>query len=234
MARRFSDEPINLIHRIPTPEQLASARPLNRSWNQVIAETVATYVRTTADMIAQVTGICRMTQAKVEAGRGPTDHPDEFSAAPATDSSAPFDAGANESTVIDQPIEAAARPGSQEDMNPSQSVPTPTAVQPEEVAELRAYLLSQQQDIARLSVQIQELKSLVVSQQQVLLCLGKELESRPVSPLMQGVASAAPKRNRPVRQKPMVKDKAAAAAEKEDLNRSSLSFWPGPARRPEL
>jgi hypothetical protein len=32
----------------------------------------------------------------------------------------------------------------------------------------------------------------------------------------------------------MVKDKAAAAAEKEDLNRSSLSFWPGPARRPEL
>jgi hypothetical protein len=234
MSRRFSDEPINLIHRIPTPEQLASARPLNRSWGQVIAETATTYVRTAVGMLAQVTGIRRMRQAKGEADSGSNDRLGELSAAPATDNPARFDAGvgAKESTVIDQPIEAASDPRSQEDVSLLQSVSTSTLVQPEEVAELRAYLLRQQQDIARLSVQIQELKSLVVSQQQVLVCLGKELESRPVSPLMQGVASAAPKRNRPVRQKPMVKDKAAA--QKEDLNRSSLSFWPGPARRPEL
>ena len=35
MSRRFSDEPINLIHRIPTPEQLLeAARPSKRAWHR--------------------------------------------------------------------------------------------------------------------------------------------------------------------------------------------------------
>jgi hypothetical protein len=231
MSRRFSDEPINLIHRIPTAEQLASARPLNRSWRQVIADTAAIYVRATADMIAQVTGIGRMPQAKVEGNDAPNDRLDELAVGPAADILTPVEAGVRASHVIDQPSETAACPRSQEDGTPAQSPSTPAVVQPEEVAELRAYLLSHQQDIARLSAQIQELKSLFVSQQQVLVCLGKELDSRPLSPLMQEGDSAAPKRNRPVRQKPMVKDKAAA--QKEDLNQS-LGFWPRPAGRPEL
>lgn len=231
MSRRFNDEPINLIHRIPSPELLASARPLKRSWGQVIAETAATYMRATADLIVKMTGIVRVPEPKVEANGAPNDHLDELAAEPTTQILTSSETGMGESNVVDRPIEAAAGPGGREDVTSPRSISASAVVQPEEVAELRAYLLSQQQDIARLSAQIQELKSLVVSQQQVLVCLGKELESRSLSPLMQGVASAAPKRNRAVRQKPMAKDKASA--QKESLDRS-LSFWPGPARRPEL
>jgi hypothetical protein len=81
----------------------------------------------------------------------------------------------------------------------------PTGNQVEEVAELRAYLLSQQQDIARLAEQVQELKSLVVSQRQVLVYLGKELETGSLSRMTGGIASAVAKPNRPVRPKVVVK-----------------------------
>jgi hypothetical protein len=107
-------------------------------------------------------------------------------------------------------------------VNSPQSVAPPAAVQPEEVAELRAYLFSQQQDIAHLSAQIQELKSLVVSQQQVLVYLGKELEGSSLSSMKAGVASAPAKRNRPVREKLVIKDKQVV--QKDAPNPSSLSL----------
>jgi len=232
MSRRFSDEPINLIHRIPTPEQLASARPAKRSLGQAIVETAAIYVRVAADAITRVTRIDRTPQVIAGTGSAAEDRFEEFAGVPTSDSLASPGTGAKASPAVGKPIEAVTDPSSREDLNSPPSVSIPTVVQPEEVAELRAYLLSQQQDIARLSAQIQELQSLVVSQQQVLVHLGKELEAGSLSPLMGGIASGAPKRSRPVRQKPITKDKAVAR--QEDQKRSSLRLWPASPRRPDL
>ncbi|MGQ0667435.1 MAG: hypothetical protein ACT4O4_10395 [Nitrospiraceae bacterium] len=232
MSRRFSDEPINLIHRIPTPEQLASARPAKRSFGQAIVEAAASYVRAAADTITRVTRVDRTTQVTAGTDSAAEDRLEECAGEPTPENLASPGTGAKASPGVGEPIETVTDPFSREDFNPPPSVSISAVVQPEEMAELRAYLLSQQQDIARLSAQIQELKSLVVSQQQVLVHLGKELEAGTLSPLMGGIASAAPKRSRPVRRKPITKDKAVA--QQEDQNRSSLGLWPASPRRPDL
>jgi hypothetical protein len=233
MSRRFSDEPINLIHRIPTPEQLASARPTKRSFSQAIIDTVVSYVRSAVDAIVGGSRVDRSPQAMACGDSLSQDRLDECAGEPVPDSPVPSDAEATEPAMAAQLIETAAASPVREEVTVPPSASMPVVVQQEEVAELRAYLLSQQQDIVHLSAQIHELKSLVVSQQQVLLYLGKELEAGAVSSLTEGVASAAPKRNRPVRQKPIMKDKAVVRQE-DDPKRSSLGLWPGSTHRPDL
>jgi DNA-binding PucR family transcriptional regulator len=196
MSRRFSDEPINLIHRIPTPDQLLeAARPSKRSWGQAMMESVSAWAKSTLAAIRQRAGsggVNYRTTAGSGASydAGPKTHASERSACPAVQS---------------EPVHRAEVSGA--------------AVQPEEVAELRAYILSQQQDIARLSAQLQEVKSMVLSQQQVLLYMGKELEAAPAP--MTGVASAPAKRSRALRDKPYSKEKAAP---RQDLQNPSLSL----------
>lgn len=109
--------------------------------------------------------------------------------------------------------------GSFENVQPGPGSPG-AIVQPEEVAELRAYILSQQHDIARLSAQVQELKSLLISQQQVLAYLGKDFESVPTT-ARTGVASAPAKRNRAGRDKPFAKE---TAVPRKDAQNPSLSL----------
>ena len=221
MSRRFSDEPINLIHRIPTPEQLSAARPSNRSFSQTLVELGAVCVRGLAEAFAQVTRLGRrMTPAMVGAKTATQSRLDEHTLEPLAGTVERFDERLEQSDMVREWPKAVAASSSQRDMNPPRSAAPPVAVQPEEVAELRAYLLSQQQDIARLSVQIQELKSLAVSQQQVLAYLGEELEVSTVSPMSAGVASAPAKRNRSVRQNPGMKDKAVPrkGTQKPSLN----------------
>lgn len=201
MSRRFSDEPINLIHRIPTPEQLlAAARPSKRSWGQAVIETAAGWAQGLAVAIRQITG-SRGTAEIAMSGQAATQQPD----------------------VMEHVRQRSASPGVPRQPMSTAAVAQPArpfdaAVQPEEVAELRAYILSQQQDIARLSAQLQELKSMVVSQQQVLVYMGKELEA---APTMTGVASAPAKRNRAVREKPYAKEKAVP---RQDVHNPSLSL----------
>lgn len=233
MARRFSDEPINLIHRIPTPEQLASARPVKRSFGHAIVERAATYVRTATEVITRVIRMPRGPQSKVGLDDPSETSRDELAHEPAPERlDPPASTGGKESEGCGQRVAAVTASTSQEGAAAASSASIQTVVQPEEVAELRAFLLAQQQDIARLSAQIQELKGLVVSQQQVLVYLGKELEAGSLSPLTGGVAAGAPKRGRPVRQKPMMKDRAVV--QKEDSKRSSLGLWPASTRRPDL
>ncbi|WP_053381891.1 hypothetical protein [Nitrospira moscoviensis] len=206
MSRRFSDEPINLIRRIPTPEQLSAARPSKRSLGQVLLESGAACARGLAEAVASFTRWGRKAQAtpadrtpsleicSEESGHAPGRAPvDDRSPTGATCAG---DRLPEEAQLRIDPAPA-----------PISAQPA-TAVQPEEMAELRAFLLAQQQDIARLSAQIHELKSLVLSQQQALLYLGKEMESGPLSAMTTGVASAPLKRNRPGREKQSVKDKA--------------------------
>ncbi len=222
MPRRFSDEPINLIHRIPTPEQLSAARPLKRSFSQAIVESGAACVRGMGEVLAQIARVGGMAQTAVSTKAASPSCLDQYAKEPMTGSVERLDPGSGKSEVVDHRNQAMAPSYREGEVTPPESGAVPAAVQPEEVAELRAYLLSQQQDIARLSAQIQELKSLVVSQQQVLVYLGKELEIGSLSPMAAGVASAPAKRNRPVREKPGMKDKAVSR--KDAPTSSSLSL----------
>ena len=213
MPRRFSDEPINLIRRIPTPEQLSAARPTKRAFGQVIVESGAACVRTCAEIFSRIARpMGRMTQTEVRAENEPVtrvaDHPAE-------------EAKASETAPPELPAGSFQAESREATLDPNER-PMPAAVLPEEVAELRAFLLTQQQDIARLSAQVQELKSLVASQQQVLVYLGKEWEGSPVSRMAAGVASGPAKRNRPAREKPSAKDKTSGR--KDASTSSSLSF----------
>jgi hypothetical protein len=223
MSRRFSNEPINLIHRIPSPEQLSAARPLKRSFGQTLVESGAAFVRAVAELWSRVMQLGRRAHPMVDAEPlsqdGLDQHRDEWIAGMIEH----LDKGLEESDLALQRIQAVASPCCEGKINPLQAGVTPDGVQPEEVAELRAYLLSQQQDIACLSAQMQELKSLLVSQQQVLAYLGKELEIGSLSHMTGGVAFAAEKRNRTVRQKPVMKNKAVPQKD-DNPKRPSLSF----------
>ena len=231
MSRRFNDEPINLIHRIPTPEQLSSARPSERSFSRALVETGAICLRAVKELFAQVTRLGRVADTTVGAKTASQGGLDEQTNESITGGLDHLDEELETSVVVRQQMQAVAAPYSEGEVNQPQSASVPDGVQPEEVAEIRAYLLSQQQDIARLSAQIQELKSLVVSQQQVLVYLGRELEASSVSSMTGGVTSAPAKRNRPVRQKSGMKDKAAAH---DGPKLSLLDFEPRPASRSDL
>lgn len=199
MSRRFSDEPINLIHRIPTPEQLLeAARPSKRAWHQVL-------IATGAGWIQGLTAAIRPA-AKSETTTEPR--------------SAGMPRGKGDSVPEPRVIRDVTRQaGSSEHVQPAAGSPG-AVVQPEEVAELRAYILSQQHDIARLSAQIQELKSLLISQQQVLAYLGKDFEAAPTT-ARTGVASAPAKRNRAGRDKSFAKE---TAVPRKDAQNPSLSL----------
>jgi hypothetical protein len=219
MSRRFSDEPINLIRRIPTPEQLDAARPVKRSFGEKLAGRAASFVRSVVERSAQILSP-RRAEATTESNAVTEEEPYQFQSEPVVPESEASDRAINAAEAKGPGFEeAAASTSGKWPADTSAAALSP--VQPDEVAELRAYLLSQQQDIARLAAQIHELKSLVLSQQQVLVYLGKELESGPLSPLTGGVASAMAKRNRAVRHRPVMKEKAIA--EKDDPQRPLLN-----------
>lgn len=218
MSRRFSHEPINLIHRIPSPEQLSSARPSDRSWAQMIVVSGKASVRAFAGLFLQVTRWGRMVRTMVGAKTAFQSGLDEHRNEPIAGTLAHLPEGLETSDVVQPKKQAVVARHGEEEVKPPPAAML-DGVQQEEVAKLRAYLLSQQQDIARLSAQIQELKSLVVSQQQVLINFGRELEVSSLSSIAAGGASAAAKRNRPVRQKSGMKDKAGA---QQDVPKPSL------------
>lgn len=217
MSRRFSDQPINLIHRIPTPEQLSAARPAQRSFMQAMVEGGAACIRGVADLFWRIPRAAWTSRA-IESephhyddlGREALSSLVEHSEPPAE---APKPRRSAEPTSARQ---------NGQDGALRQAAASPATVQAEEIAELRGYLLTQQQDIARLAAQIQELKSLVISQQQVLLYLGKDLEQGALAALPSGVASGPSKRHRTVREKPGLKEKPAIR--KDGAKPSSLSL----------
>ena len=53
-SRRFSDAPINLIARIPTPEQISAARIEKRSFSENLKESGAICFRRVAEMVVQL------------------------------------------------------------------------------------------------------------------------------------------------------------------------------------
>lgn len=206
MAPRFNKEPINLIHRIPSQKQIDEARPVAPPYGQILLDAGAACWRKIVDLFAYVTRYEDEASPRV---RTPLALPDRTM----------------EHTAIQQDH---VRPngvgdGVPEAENPlAAKVPIlqkpalgPTLGQSEEVAELRACLVGQQDEIARLTSHIQELTSLVTSQQQVLVHLGKELEAGTFSTMSNGTAAASVKRSRIGRKKSAVSETPNSPQENE-------------------
>lgn len=191
MAPRFNKEPINLIHRIPSQKQMDEARPVPAPYGQLLLDAGSACWRKMVELFAYVT---RYDDEGSPWSRKPLALPDRTM----EHATVPQDAvhrngkGVHEAvqpsevkvTILQKPAQA------------------PTLVQSEEVAELRAFLVGQQDEIARLTSHIQELTSLVSSQQQVLVHLGEELEAGAFSTTSTGTAAASVKRSRIGRKKP--------------------------------
>lgn len=198
MSRRYSDQPINLIARIPSPEQMSAARPKQRSFSQLVVESGATCVRGLAEVVAQLR---RLTGPSMNgsldsrpSGRageqvvGMTESDSEMMTRLS-------DRSANGVVDRNAPVAPARSvPMGVESLSAQVSrsrVTSVAAVPLDEVLALRSELSAHQQEVARLSAQLQELKSLVGSQQHVLVYLGQELEAQQV-PVLSAAAQAAP------------------------------------------
>jgi hypothetical protein len=207
MSRRFSDEPIHVIRRIPSPEQLDAVRSVKRPVGGKFGEAAASFARSVAERLASVTSP-RPSAGKKESDSVFQGPPDE----------APNELGTEDRESIEQGPDhmAMAEPrgpaveSANDEPEATQANPTAesSAVQPEEVAELRGYLLQQQQDIVRLASQMQELKSLVLSQRRLIERLAREVVRGSVSSTQAGRSSAVARPNRLGRQKPARVEKA--------------------------
>jgi hypothetical protein len=246
MSRRFSDEPINLIDRIPSREQISAARPSKRSWGRAVLESGAACVRGLAEGVAQLRRFGRMVcmvssdgvvsgQAFLARAKAFLVHAKPFlvhtkeratavTRTAAVRFSHSYDRLAEWIANLDVAVPPVPPTRYPQAAVPSETVPpvppgTAVSAQLQELAELRASIVSQQQEIAHVSVQLQELKALVVSQQQVLVFLGKELEATQ-PPSVATVTSAPAKRARVIRTKPGAKEKKlpSKGAQKPSLN----------------
>lgn len=193
MAPRFNKEPINLIHRIPSQKQIDEARPVTPPYGQLLLDAGAACWRKMVDLFAYVT---RYENETLPRFRKPLALPDR------TMEHRTIQQDHAGSTVAGERVQETEGSLVAKVTILQNPAPVPTPVQSEEVAELRACLVGQQDEIARLTSHIQELTSLVTSQQQVLVHLGKELEAGTFSTMSNGTAAASIKRSRIGRKKP--------------------------------
>lgn len=193
MAPRFNKEPINLIHRIPSQKQIDEARPVSPPYGQMLLDAGTACWRKIVDLFAYVTRYEDETSPRI---RKPLALPDRTMERQAVEQDRVRSNGAGDH------VHAAENPPAATVTILQKPSTGQTLVQSEEVAELRACLIGQQDEIARLTSHIQELTALVSSQQQVLVHLGKELETGAFSTTSTSTAAASVKRSRIGRKKP--------------------------------
>ena len=212
MSRRFSDAPINLIARIPTPEQISAARTEKRSFGENVRESGAICFRRVAEMVVQLGQLGRKALSFVESKMTGSSflnrawermhgkaEPVESSAAVTSDDFPGGIKGTVAAAPLDRPVPAPRPPVTLTFTVPEPAETAVESVSLEDVAALRTELLSQRQEVARLSAQLQELKALVGSQQQVLRYLGQEMETRQMPILAASLAPPSPKKTRVAR-----------------------------------
>ena len=188
MPPRFNKEPINLIHRIPSQKQIDEARPMPPAYGQVLLQAGALCLSKVRNFFTHVVRYVGDTSARVKKPLALPDWTKErFETIERFGGQ-----GVGRVNVVEEQAQVAAT-----SLAPNVTIlQTPTPVQSGEVADLRACLVGQQDEIARLTSHIQELTSLVSAQQQVLVHLGKELETGEFSATSNGTAAATVKRNR--------------------------------------
>ena len=207
MAPRFNKEPINLINRIPSQKQIDEARPVARPYGQILLNAGALCWRKVAELFAYVTRYEDEPHPRI---RKPLALPDRTVEHTTIQQQGPIRVNGSAESIqeaessMDAKVTILQQPSS-----------APTLVQSDEVAELRACMIGQQDEIARLTSHIQELTSLVTSQQEVLVHLGKELEAGTFSTVSTGTAAASLKRSRIGRKKPTVNEAPNSPQESE-------------------
>ena len=223
MGRRFNDDPINVIRRIPSPEQLDAARPTKPTLGQLLSQKGAAFVRSAMEVFSSPSTTTTERQPESQDGQiASHDRLHETGSYLAPESEC-------------RPDEGGAWPGdSQGQHGATLSVSTEAAMSSpqsgsagshgEEIGELRTFLLRQQQDIVRLTAQIQELKAIIQSQQQVLLCFEKESEAASDPFREEQVASAVTTGNTLIRIRPKPVMKEKRMAEKGKPTRASLNL----------
>jgi hypothetical protein len=199
MPPRFNKEPINLINRIPSQKQIDEARPVPPAYGQVLLQAGALCIQKAFGFFAHVRRYVAETSARV---RKPLALPDWTKERTETvERFGNYDGGGGRVNTV----EAHHTQVTAHSLAPHVTILQGAApIQSGEVADLRACLVGQQDEIARLTSHIQELTSLVSAQQQVLVHLGKELETGEFSATSNGTAAATVKRNRVVRKKSTV------------------------------
>lgn len=198
MPPRFNKEPINLIHRIPSQKQIDEARPVPPAYGQVLLQAGALCLSKVRNFITNVVQYVGDTSARVR--KKPLALQDWTKERSEQVERFGGNHGVRRVSAVEEHTQVTATP-----LAPNVTIlQTPTPVQSGEVADLRACLVGQQDEIARLTSHIQELTSLVSAQQQVLVHLGKELETGEFSATSNGTAAATVKRNRVGRKKPAV------------------------------
>lgn len=220
MSRRYSDQPINLIARIPSPEQMSAARPKQRSWIHLAMEFGATCVRGMAEVVAQLGRLGRSLPCAAN---------DTLSAAASLGQARnqeiePIQILASTVRVSDSRSVSSVANGDGA-VPPVQSEETCSAPAPavrpvvavvesaplDEVVALRSELAVYQREMIRLSAQVQDLRSLAGSQQQVLAYLGKEIEACQPSIASTAALSLPPaKKARVARAKSVTRDQSAS------------------------
>lgn len=195
MPPRFNKEPINLINRIPSQKQIDEARPVPPAYGQVLLQAGAMCLGKVRDFFAHVAHYVGERSARV---RKPLALPDWTKDRLEVVERFGGHGTSRVNMVVGEQPQPAATPSAPHVTILRQAAP----VQSGEVADLRACLVGQQDEIARLTSHIQELTSLVSAQQQVLVHLGKELETGEFSATSNGTAAATVKRNRVGRKKP--------------------------------
>ncbi len=213
MPRRHNYEPINLIHRIPTPEQMDAARTVGPSFSQtfgrVLARAGGVCWRKAIDLLKYV---ARYQDDAMKATRVPRALPPPRGYVDNAEVSFRPEAhgqrlnGMNGNGRAEPRIHPTVILPREEQTSSAGYAGSSVEARPEEVAALRSYIVGQQQDIASLTAQIRELKSLVASQQQVLVHLGEELETGSFQTVSSRSASAVPRRDRVTRDKPITND----------------------------
>ncbi|MDH4082816.1 MAG: hypothetical protein OEV99_03005 [Nitrospira sp.] len=214
MAPRYNQEPINLIHRIPSQKQIDEARPAPAPYGQFLLEVGAKCWRSVLGFLARVTRYEDETPSSVQTTTGLQDGQALSAIAQTATQSDQVVERVNSETAVAVQVNEPHNPAVQEAAIPQQGA-VPTVVQPEVISELRSFLIRQQDQIAYLSSEIAQLKSLVVSQQQVLVHLGQELEAETFPTVATGMGPNPAKRGRIVRKTPTTKEKSLPPQEPE-------------------
>jgi len=214
MPPRYNQEPINLIHRIPSQKQIDEARPVPTPYGQFLLDVGAKCWRSVVEFLARVTRYEDETPSSVQTTTGLQNGQALSAIAQPTTQSDQVGECVNSETVVAARVNETHNSAVEEGVIPQQ-VATPTVVQPEVISELRSFLIRQQDQIAYLSGEIAQLKSLVVSQQQVLVHLGQELEAESFPTVATGMGPNPAKRGRIVRKNPTTKEKSLPPQEPE-------------------
>jgi hypothetical protein len=213
MAPRYNQEPINLIHRIPSQKQIDEARPVPPPYGQFLLEVGAKCWRSVVEFLARVTRYEDETPSSIQT-TGLQNGQTLSATAQATMQSEQVVECVNSETSVAVRVNETHNSAVQDGVLPQPGA-APTVVQPEVISELRSFLIRQQDQIAHLSSEIAQLKSLVVSQQQVLMHLGQDLEAETFSTVATGMGPNPAKRGRIARKHPAPKEQSLPPQESE-------------------